>query len=119
MKSVLILILGLVLFGCGDKKPGGGAPPATDTTELHGNVAHVVVTGLVDEIHPQAGKFILVNALQDSAANVVLAIKAHPAVFLRGGAEVGFEALAVGQVVTVAGIENPGIIKADTVWLES
>lgn len=113
MKAILILILALFLFGCG----GGGSknipPPATDTTELHGQGAHVILKGTVQEIHGPAGKFVLL-----SGEGATLTVKVHPTVFLADGQEVSLDNLTEGQAVTVAGAQNPGIVKADTVWLE-
>lgn len=112
MKALLILIPGLVLAACGGKERKTYAPPATDTTELHGNTARVVLKGTVQEINGPAGKFVLAS---DGATTT---IKVHETVFLAGGQETSFDNLTVGQAVTVSGVQNPGIVKGDTCWLE-
>lgn len=112
MRVALFLILAMVLAACGGKKYPKQTGAQTDTTELHGNVAHVVLNGTVTEIHQKAEKFVLL--VKDGST---LTIKVHPTIFIVG-AELGdFTDLLEEQNVTVVGVQNPGIVKADTVWV--
>lgn len=112
MRVIAVLILGFLLAACGSPKKPKQATPATDTTELHGNVAHVVLQGTVAEIHQKAEKFVLL-----AKDGTTLTVKVHPTIFIVGTELGTFEDLLEEQNVTVVGVQNPGIVKADTVWI--